>query len=87
MDSIYLNKQKSEAHTNLWVYYRLRGSTEDRGTIQVCKVIFPHFSDIGVPIDTPGTVGLNSIPEHLELLMDAQWGIIHSESCLIGFIV
>jgi hypothetical protein len=102
VDSIYLNKHEDRLpdierffdegvlidamSIEDWTYYRLRGSEEVGGTLEVCRVSFPSLEDVGDPISTPGVVGYMSVPEHIQTLLKAQWGVDHSTSIFIGLV-
>ncbi|MGD0521147.1 MAG: hypothetical protein ABSA48_07815 [Terracidiphilus sp.] len=90
-DVVYLYKPiETEMETHTWTYYRVRGSVEDRGTVQVSRVRFPSFDDLtdecGLTdiIDTPGIVG--RITPHIQTLLREQWQVDHSMSTLIGIL-
>ena len=89
LDVIYLYKPaETEAEPQTWTYYRVRGDFEDGGTLQVSRVSLPDFKDrqgesgLNDVIDTPGIVG--HVTPHLHTLLQAQWGVDHEKSILIG---
>jgi hypothetical protein len=93
MQSIHLYKPPgTENFTNTWIYYRVTSvrAEEHAGTlgapIQVCRVSWPTFQDIGPMIDTPGITGLESAYEHQCRVLKAQLGVEHEESTFIGFL-
>jgi hypothetical protein len=91
IDVVYLHKPlETEAETRTWTYYRVRGSHEMRGTVQVSRVRFPGFDDLADErgfsdlIDTPGIVGY--VTPHIQTLLKEQWGVDHDKSSIIGVI-
>lgn len=94
VSSIYLYKPpETENFTNTWVYYRvdsINGPDQPSGTmfapIQICKVQWPTFTDIGPPTDTQGITGLKSVHEQVCRMTKSLWGVEHEQSVLIGFL-
>lgn len=93
IDSIYLNKRDDSSMTSDWVYYRVTGAPglgvpagKEGASVQICKVKWPDFSDVGSMVDSPGQVAMASA--YLKGIQNVvqAWGIEHDESILIGLL-
>ena len=80
-----LDGQPMDVGVEDWIYYRVRGGQHTaESSVQVCRVTFPKFEDLGTLIDLPFRVGKEGVAEELEAVMQAQWGLSHSQSIRIG---
>jgi hypothetical protein len=97
LDSIYLNKHEDKPPQTFampngllaedigaWTYYRMRGHEHDGETLEVCRVSWPDFADLGSPIGTYGVVGYVSAEDAIQTLLENSLGVDHRRSIFIG---
>ena len=93
MQSIYLYKPPDTDNLTWdWIYYRVASTALDEpagkpgAPIEICKVSWPTFQDIGKPTVTTGITGLESAIEHETVILKNIFGVEREKSTLIGLL-